>query len=149
MSVLEIRSVQPEEYPRLAELVAGAFSQGSAATRQSIIDRFGRAHRTPHFTYDRHLVGVVDGEIAAHLIIFPLTVAYDFAFLPAGGIGAVCTHPDHRGRGYAEALLRAAIDRMTAQGMALSLLNGIPNYYNRVGFTHVIPHYPVEIDRAA
>ena len=49
------------------------------------------------------------------------------------GIGAVCTHPDWRGRGLAGALLRDAIEVAKRQGAATMLISGNRSLYNRHG----------------
>ena len=62
----------------------------------------------------------------------------------AGGIGEVCTHPDHRGRGLSSILMRDAMDVMVGSrttrggggGMACSFLHASSDfrrYYNRIG----------------
>lgn len=75
---------------------------------------FGRTHRMGDF------VGVVvDGQIAA--------MAGERLRLPGfTEVSAVCTHPDHRGHGYAAALMSVVAGRILARG--------------ETPFLHVYPH---------
>jgi predicted GNAT family N-acyltransferase len=76
----------------------------------------------------------------------------------AGGIGEVCTRPDHRGRGLSTILMHDAMDVMTkmssnaatdatASGMACSFLHASSDfrrYYNKVGgYTSVTSEWSV------
>jgi ribosomal protein S18 acetylase RimI-like enzyme len=54
-------------------------------------------------------------------------------------VSAVCTHPDHRGHGYARALMRVVIERILARGEAAFLHvypgNGAIPLYEALGFS--------------
>lgn len=55
-----------------------------------------------------------------------------------GGIGSVATHTSARGKGLASQLLRLAIERMQARGMALSLLfTGRFTFYEPLGWQQI------------
>lgn len=54
-------------------------------------------------------------------------------------LSGLCTHPDYRGRGYGEALMRAIIDRLSGEGVATFLHAYADNHgaialYRRMGF---------------
>jgi hypothetical protein len=51
-----------------------------------------------------------------------------------GGVGNVATAPSHRRRGLARALLEHAVGRMQADGLDGSLLYGIDDFYDRLGW---------------
>lgn len=53
-------------------------------------------------------------------------------------LGAVVTHPDQRRQGVATALMQDAVVYAVQQGYSLLLLNGIPNFYQRFGFSRVL-----------
>ena len=58
-------------------------------------------------------------------------------FLPVACIGAVFTHPDHRGQGLAGRLMTEVIGYSLQHGDALLLLNGINGFYDRFGFSSI------------
>lgn len=56
-------------------------------------------------------------------------------------VSGVCTHPDHRGKSYAAALVRVVMDRMLAKGEtpflhAMADNRGAIAVYERLGFRH-------------
>ncbi|MES2095424.1 MAG: GNAT family N-acetyltransferase [Pseudomonadota bacterium] len=56
-------------------------------------------------------------------------------------VSGVCTHPDHRGKGYAAALIRVVMARMVAKGETAFLHASASNagaiaVYERLGFRH-------------
>lgn len=57
--------------------------------------------------------------------------------LPTACVGMVVTHPDYRMRGIGTAILRDAAAFAEANGQALLLLDGIPNFYHRFGYADV------------
>ena len=89
------------------------------------------------------------GEIVSSVRIFRRTLTTGScgggATIEAGGIGEVCTSPDHQRRGLSKILLKNAIDIMytscgggadTTGGMSCSLLHANPEFrpvYNKVG----------------
>lgn len=104
-----------EEYARDLEIVARS--------------PFGR--RRP-FT-----VGLREGErVASSAKLYEREIRWGEYRLRATGIGAVFTHPESRGRGYACALLGALLDAERAAGADVAFLFSDigPAFYERVGF---------------
>lgn len=62
------------------------------------------------------------------------------------GIGGVGTEPERRRQGFASRVLHAAIRRMKAGDAALSMLYGIPDFYERFGYTQAGPEHAVYVD---
>jgi GNAT superfamily N-acetyltransferase len=62
-------------------------------------------------------------------------------------IGAVLTHPEQRRQGVATALMQDAVAYAVQQGYDLLLLNGIPNFYQRFGFSPVLDIAWVTLNR--
>ncbi len=60
------------------------------------------------------------------------------AQLPTGCIADVMTLTEHRQQGIATALLHDALQYANTHNLALLLLDGIPNFYHRFGFTDVL-----------
>lgn len=82
-----------------------------------------------------HFVGVrIDGQLVA--------MAGERMKMPGlSEVSGVCTHPDHRGRGYAGALMRIVAERMIAHGetpwlTAYASNTGAIALYESLGFRH-------------
>jgi predicted N-acetyltransferase YhbS len=87
---------------------------------------------------------VIDGEngdIAAHLMLIPRAIRLGESVLNASEIGVVGTLETYRGQGYATALMQRAIERMSERGDPLSIIFGIPNFYERWGYEYAVGLY--------
>lgn len=65
---------------------------------------------------------VEDGVVLGQVGVFRLPLISVEGREDVGGVWAVCTHPEHAGRGVASYLLQAAHDRMRAAGLRFSTL---------------------------
>nr|WP_311467043.1 GNAT family N-acetyltransferase [uncultured Porphyromonas sp.] len=79
-----------------------------------------------------------EGSKAIGHLQFPeLSLSLGEATLPAGYVVAVCTHPDHRGKGIMRPLLQEALRREKARGDVVSVLlpaeDWLYRYYTLVG----------------
>lgn len=82
-----------------------------------------------------------DGRLVNHVAILPRTVSVGGTPVNVGGISAVMTHPDARGKGYASAAMRRAAefirDDMTADfGLLVCLDKRLP-LYSRLGWQRI------------
>jgi len=82
-----------------------------------------------------------NGEIAGHLMLIPRTLQFGDSLLPAAEIGVVGTLDTYRGRGYARALMDHALEHMTQRGDAVSIIFGIPNFYEKWGYEYAVGLY--------
>ncbi len=93
----------------------------------------------------------LDGRPVSDLRITPLTVAIGIARVRVDGIGGVETAEDCRGRGFARRTLEAAVVRMRdgsagpAGPAALSLLFGLPNFYEKFGYATAGPELSLSL----
>jgi predicted N-acetyltransferase YhbS len=71
------------------------------------------------------------------------------ARISTGCIGAVATNPAYRNQGVATALMQDAFAFARQWNHPLLLLDGIPNFYYRYGYTDLFDATAVEIDRSA
>jgi len=98
--MLEMHPARPEELPRLKEAWSLAFGDDIP-----FIDRFF----TRFCPQSGALALLEDGRPAAMLVLLPLTLAAPGQPpVSAAYVYALCTHPDHRGRGLAHQLLHYA-----------------------------------------
>jgi predicted acetyltransferase len=129
------------------ELVSLAFHGG--VDTEGIIASMAYWKQHPAFQYDQHRIGVLDGKAIANVIAVPYTLRYGEAELTFGGIGAVCTHPDHRMKGYAAAVMRNTVEYMRARGDHFSMLNtGEVGFYPKFGYHTLWSDGTVEIEAA-
>lgn len=83
-----------------------------------------------------------DGVPVTSLMCYPLDLSHGRERLEAYGLGAVATHPDHRGRGHASRLCAEVGLRAESKGRSTGLLFSAipPALYERLGF-EVAPAY--------
>ncbi|MEM6855729.1 MAG: GNAT family N-acetyltransferase [Planctomycetota bacterium] len=93
-----------------------------------------------HYDWNASRIGMVDGQIVAHYGVWGYDMRVGTATIRCGGIGAVCTHPDHRKRGYLLRVANASIDAMRDEGYDVSLLFGINDFYDRVGYVRAFSY---------
>ncbi|QJD87294.1 GNAT family N-acetyltransferase [Cohnella herbarum] len=74
-----------------------------------------------------------DGKLAAFMGLVPSELQIGKAVLPLFSMGAVCTHPDYRGRGYAGDMLKLAFEHIAASGASLLYVSGDRSLYRRHG----------------
>ncbi|MCY4070529.1 MAG: GNAT family N-acetyltransferase [Chloroflexi bacterium] len=93
----------------------------------------------------------VDGQLVSHVGVVTRLCLCDDKETLIGGIGGVKTHPSQRGKGYAGAGLRRAIEFLQGEmAVDMSLLFCGPQmrrYYRRFGFTSFVGDLLVRQDR--
>ena len=103
----------------------------------------------PEYRNDMVRGAFQDGVQVGGYILFGRTLRMGAANLLTGCIGSVVTHPDHRKKGVASALMRDAIQYAEQHGYALLLLDGIPKFYYRYGYVDMFDLSTVDVDRGA
>ena len=81
------------------------------------------------------LVAERDGEIVGHVLFSRMDVEADGAQLAAAGLAPVAVVPECQGRGVGDALIRAGLDQLRSQGVAISFVLGHEAYYPRFGYS--------------
>jgi len=80
-------------------------------------------------------IRLMEGETElSHVSVLHLSMRVGGAVVTCGGIGGVGTDREHRNRGHARTVLTNALEYMADQGMHLSALFGIPDFYHRFGY---------------
>ncbi|MBI1390013.1 MAG: GNAT family N-acetyltransferase [bacterium] len=99
----------------------------------------------PNYSPKFSLAAEKDERVLAFVQIFDREMMFEGERVRFGGIGSVGTRPSHRGRGYARALLKRAIEVMDETGMAGSMLfTKIHPFYEELGW-RTIEQYEQEI----
>lgn len=79
------------------------------------------------------------------LEILDLRMWFSGVQIPCGGISAVYCNEKYRSRGYARDCMEFAVDLQHREGKLLSFLFGIPDFYERFGYTVVMPWYGIYV----
>ncbi|MBO9697979.1 MAG: N-acetyltransferase [Sphingopyxis sp.] len=84
------------------------------------------------------LVAERHGLIVGHVLFSYMNVEADGAPLSAAGLAPVSVVPEVQGQGIGDALIRAGLDSLREQGVAISFVLGHENYYPRFGYSPVL-----------
>ena len=97
---------------------------------------------------------VQDGNPISHVGIWEGKILIYGCLFKIGMIGSVCTHPEHRGKGYASALVEDAFSKMKKDHVDFVLISGFRNLYRRAGcveagrvYTYKIKHGTLDLNR--
>ncbi len=80
------------------------------------------------------LVAIDKGEVVGTLRFWPVEIEGTPALL----LGPLVTSPERQGEGIGSRLMKAGLDRATAQGHRIVVLVGDEPYYRRFGFTRAL-----------
>lgn len=81
------------------------------------------------------LVAERDGVIVGHVLFSRMDVDADGQPLAAAGLAPVAVRPGLQGQGIGDALIRAGLDVLREQGIAISFVLGHETYYPRFGYS--------------
>jgi GNAT superfamily N-acetyltransferase len=145
--MLNVKPVTTEAEYRAARALSLSIFSAQPPDPQTLEASLRRRLAQPGFDFAWHRIGVLEGEVVAHAVVLPYRLRYGSAEFTVGGIGAVCTHPDHRHKGYASAVMADSVAYMQARGDHFSLLNSAPeDFYTPFGYQTVWPDHVLEID---
>ena len=100
---------------------------GDAPDSQATLARW-RDDQTAHFVIRDQ------NRVLAHALIFNREIFTAQGPMNVGALAAVCVHPDFRGRGWGESVVRAAFDFLPELGAEVSLFQtGVPSFYEKLG----------------
>ncbi|WP_447761691.1 GNAT family N-acetyltransferase [Sphingopyxis panaciterrae] len=81
------------------------------------------------------LVAERDGAIVGHVLFSRMGIEADGAELSGAGLAPVSVVPERQGQGVGDALIRAGLDALRKQGVAISFVLGHESYYPRFGYS--------------
>ncbi|RLI27534.1 hypothetical protein DRO58_04165, partial [Candidatus Bathyarchaeota archaeon] len=123
------RAAKVEELPQIVKLTSWIFGFERVGARMD--------EAFPHFLNESNIenlrVIVSDGKVVSHVGFWEGWLNIYGCWVKAGLVGAVCTHPDYRNRGYASALVRDAFRKMREDGVDLVMVSGKRTLYSRAG----------------
>jgi predicted N-acetyltransferase YhbS len=135
------RSLQPEDYPTVKEILSEAFYQ-AVHGNPGVLDSL---QEEPWYDPAHLLVAEVDGQIVSHMGVRDGLLSCSGVGVPAGLVGAVCTAAAVRSRGIGAQLMRASFDHMRHGGLALSYLHTSAEragFYSRLGYRRAVIENP-------
>ncbi len=103
----------------------------------------------PDFRPEQLRGAFLGGQQAGGYMMYEREMRMGAARISTGCIGIVVARPEYRKQGVATTLMRDAIDFAQSRNHALLLLDGIPKFYYRYGYTDMLDLSVVEVDRAA
>lgn len=140
---MHIAAARESDLPEIVEMLCLAFERG--------LDNRFRSHLYEDCTYQLHQsrVGKVDGKVVSYARVSNRPIRIGREVVAMGGIGAVSTHPDYRGRGYNTLILQDAIRYMEERDYDLSMLfTGISGHYGKLGWV-TFPEHSITIAPAS
>lgn len=87
-----------------------------------------------HYNWRTSRIGLLDEEIVTHFGVWDFRMRIGTDTVRTGGIGAVMTDKRFRKRGYMKSTAATGCKAMSDEGYGLSVLFGIPDYYQRFGY---------------
>lgn len=84
-------------------------------------------------------------QLLSRMEILTMNMWFNGIQIPVAGIGGVYTPKKYRNLGYARRCLEYALDLLKKNGQSISLLFGIPHFYEKFGFTTIMPWYGVYV----
>ncbi len=131
MNELPIRKATTADYLAVMRLIDDVFFPN----RPGFASTLPNLYTDPAIALREAYVALDGDRVIGHVGIYPLRLNVGAgAELTCGGIGAVATNPDYRGRGLMSSLLAAAITGMEQAGYDLSVLWGDRMRYAHFGW---------------
>lgn len=127
---MEIRAVRESELEEMIALQCKVF-------RSDGYERYTQYIRgDSSYTLDQTRIVLENGRIVSTLRIWDRELRIGAGTVRMGGIGGVGTDPDHRGRGYASALVQEAVEHMHQAGYDAGMLFSVLpcSFYRRLGW---------------
>ncbi len=143
-TTFEIRPASTdEELIQIADLSSRVFARRSYFDFYTKIIAYQR--EDPHYRPENSWIALDSERVVAHVMIVEKKVRIGRARLTIAGIGDVCAHPEYRRHGLAGRLMTHAVEAMARKPYGLSLLYGIPRYYERFGYSEMLAEHLTSI----
>ncbi len=121
------RPPEPEEFPGLFELLDSIFRPAGGSMVRDYPRLLAERNR-----FNLRVVAE-SGRIVSHAGMVVRDVSLEGMPVRAALMGAVATHPEHRGREYASACVRAAMERAVECDVDIMWISGDRELYRRLG----------------
>lgn len=132
-----------DDLAEVADLMAKVFAS------RSYFDFYkGRSdyqNKDPYYKPEFSRIIRVGGAIVSHVSIIEKHLRIGDSVVKVAGIGDVCTHPAHRGKGYTNILMNDSLAYMAAHRFPLTMLYGIMNFYHKFGYIEAANFYKTTV----
>ena len=128
----QVERLQPEGFAEAIDFINYVFSQTYGPHDFETL--LPKLYRPDPELVRCHWVVREDGALLALAGVYPLTWQVGVRALRVAGIGAVATHPRHRGRGLMRAVVGHCVAEARADGYDLSWLDGLGHRYRHFGY---------------
>ncbi|HEX7735921.1 MAG TPA: GNAT family N-acetyltransferase [Ktedonobacteraceae bacterium] len=135
------------EYEGYFRLSNAAFS--SEPSEEDALRWLATTKQAPDFDAERLRGAFHEEHLLGGYGLYNRVLRMGAARISTGCIGGVVTSPEARKQGVASALMHDAIDFAHAHKHALLLLDGIPKFYYRFGYTDMFDVTQIEMNRSA
>jgi predicted N-acetyltransferase YhbS len=143
---LEIRGIRTEDELRaVADLYAKAF-RGYEHHYRLYLENVLKGVPRSQWRLSRTM-WTPDGDPVAHMRICDRTMRLGAAMVRVGGIGDVCTHPFRRKAGLMRRLFEHVLDFLRDESYDLSILWGIPRFYDKFGYIVALTDDTIQMPR--
>jgi len=132
----------------LIDLLCKTFSSGIGYWNAEKACRNGYLLKS-NYDWNASRIGKLNGEMVTHFGIWNFEIRVGLARLRVAGIGAVATHDDYRKLGLMQATATVALAELSNSDYDISLLFGIPNFYEPFGFRRAwnLTFATIEVDQ--
>ena len=141
---LAIRSVEREDELRQANELMAKAQEHSYFASLRWLETSGAGY--PGFRREHTRIALSKDEVVGALRISTDTVRIGEARLKMGGFSWVTTAPRHRHKGVCSALVQDTLAYLAQHGYHISMLFGIPNFYQRFGYVSALADYAIVLD---
>ncbi len=147
LSTVTVRPLLPTEYDSQFRLADQTFSASPSTKGVKLRHQF--MEHLPGFRPEMLRGAFLEDQYAGGYTIYERELRIGEALLPTGCIGTVVTDPNARKQGIASKMMQDAIDYAQTHHYAFLMLDGIPKFYYRYGYTDVFDMSYQEVERTA
>ncbi len=138
---MQIRALKESEFDEHAELVYVSYSHERELEPGSMLTHrdwwLQGVERDPYYEPAQTRVMELDGRLVASVTCYHRPTWMAGRVVDASCIGSVCTHPDHRRRGYVRQILAEAVEWMAERRWEWSFLYGLEAVYGGSGWRNL------------
>jgi predicted N-acetyltransferase YhbS len=133
---MNIERATKRDFKELMELMALSYRTVNP-THSRFEELLPDLYQPTEDSMSRHFIVRLDRKIVASVGVYPFEVRTANVQVQVAGVGAVCTAPEHRGKGLMSELLQAAREEIATREYPLSWLTGDRERYAPFGWEKV------------